>query len=197
MVLETELWGLLTKEQFEEKQQLLQGKFSEPELKRRLSIQVDDWNNKNLDTRIKITNGVAELMQKVGAWESETKRELKVALSSDVQELINLYKILRNMCEGGELRVIIMQHENYLYANDDVEIKLSHQFGKSSKYPFEIEALRDGVDLHKIASELDFTPTTIPNDVEYWDNWNAEVNLDGKDYSDEEIVRVIEGYIGK
>jgi hypothetical protein len=193
---ENEVWGVMTKEEFERKLKEFTLKFGEPKLSRRMAIQVLDLDNTSLWTRIRITDGKVELMQKVGKWDIGRQEEISLKLEPDAENIHNLYKILRNLLQKGRIEAIIIQHENYIFNLPDVEIKLSRQFGKSDKFSFEIQAKTDKVNLIKIANELSLKPYVSNKGEEFWTKWNKEVNLDALKMTEKEIKNIIKRYLG-
>lgn len=195
-MLEREAWGQLSKEQFEEFLMLFGKRFGKPKMHRRLSISF--WNHEmnEIDTRIRITDGKAEIMQKVGSWEGATRwdrEERQVKLFSDAEQIFSAYKILRHFLPSHEPCQII-QFDNYVFKIDDFEIKLSHQTGKTDKYNFEVETLNDESNLDVILKDLGLIDLVTVTDVEFWNNWNDELNLNDKDLSEEQILELIKEY---
>jgi len=80
---EVEIWGIIPAKLFPTIKARITKLLGKPVLKRRLSIEISDWNNKHLDTRIRITDGCCELVQKVGAWDNNQKEEIAIPLASN------------------------------------------------------------------------------------------------------------------
>ena len=115
---EYEVWGLLTKKQFIRFLAIFRRCFGQPRRAKRLAISF--WNpirNKNLDTRIRITNKKAEIVQKFGQWENTKKSrltELVLSLPSDPKSVYLTYRILDNQI-GKAYPYSFLQYENYLF----------------------------------------------------------------------------------
>ena len=153
-MIEREIWGEMTIEEYTTILTSLKERFGQPKTKKRLSIEVSDWNNQDLSNRIRITNGQPEFTQKVGDWNNESREEIEMPLAKDAEEIQKMYKVLINLCKGGDLRSYTMQHHNLVWDTAEYEVKISHQTGKTDKYNFEIEAKNEEVDIMKIAEEL-------------------------------------------
>ncbi len=75
---ETEVSGILSKQQFDESIKLFSKQFGDPRRSDRLSIQFTDPSGNNVDTRIRLTKSELELMQKTGSWHNKTRTETTV-----------------------------------------------------------------------------------------------------------------------
>jgi len=199
MTEEKELLTILSKAEYKQVLIRLRKRFGEPRIQKRLSLQSDDYGQTDIDTRIRITNGKAELMQKVGDWKNITKgksrTEVSIPLPSDVDVIAGLYKIIRNLMRGSKIENIVMQFESYIWGSEGLEVKLTHQFGKSDAYNCEFEvfdSLRKPEDLMKKFN----VPINLPTQSEdFWRKWNEKVNLNADKLSDEELLEVIKKYL--
>lgn len=191
-MLEKEIWGELTVKEFQEGLTLLSKKFGNPNEKRRLSIEVSDWDNQSLSTRIRVTDGEVELMQKVGDWNSEAREEIAVILEGKATTVHNVYRMLINLSSGGNLNTYLMQHHNYVWDTPEYEIKLSHQTGKSDKYNFEIEARNNDLDIISVAKELNLRPDLSEKGPDFWAKWNEAVNLDPQELPEGGLLKLLE-----
>lgn len=194
-MLEKEYWGLLTQQQFNQKLEEFTAKFGQPIKKTRLAIETSDWARPEVDSRIKITNGQAEFVQKTGDWNKRERTELEIPLVNDAKAIINFFKAIIISVNAQIPSQQIMQYENYLFDLGYAEIKLSHQTGKSEKYPFEVELFDDTKNLDEICKELGLQPDHTPKDKPFWDKWNEELNLDSRNMSDEELLNIISRYL--
>lgn len=194
---ELEAWGLLTKRQFNHFLKLFRGRFGKPQKAKRLAISF--WNpkrNKNLDTRIRITNKKAEIVQKFGQWENAKRwsfTELFLPLPDDPEKVYLAYRILDNQI-GKAYPYSFIQYENYLFNQLKFEIKLGHQFGKASRYFFEVELLDKRSSLGPILKDLGLDSLVTLTNVSFWNQWNKEVNLTSKDLDEEKIKNLIQSY---
>ncbi|OGM13073.1 hypothetical protein A2V80_00475 [Candidatus Woesebacteria bacterium RBG_16_39_8b] len=195
--MEEECWGVLTKQKIEHFLFLFTKQFGKPIHSKRLSFSFWDHKRNEIDTRIRITDGKAEIMQKIGKWEKTHKwvrSEQRVRLSADSQEIFNAYKILRalfpeeNVCH-------IMQYDNYIFKQDKFEIKLTHQSGKTDNYNFEVEANNKDMDLDGLLEDLGLSKLMTITSVEFWDKWNEQLNLKDTDLSNEQIGDLIKKYL--
>lgn len=176
-MIETEIWGIIEKNEFPKILKEITGRLGKAQKKKRLAIEISDWSNQNLDTRIRITDGQAELVQKVGAWKARKKKEIQVDLPQDTELIMELVEILSNYVMNGNPRVQIFQYENFIFKTSEYELKLSHQFGKGSRFNFEIEALIKDVDLLEIANQFGLEEHNKKRDIAFWDKWNEVVSL--------------------
>lgn len=100
MAEEKELLTILAKDEYVQVLTRFKNEFGEPKVQKRLSLQSDDYGQSDIDTRIRITNGKAELMQKIGDWKNITKgksrTEVSIPLPSDSDVVAGLYRIIRN-----------------------------------------------------------------------------------------------------
>ncbi|MEK7526204.1 MAG: hypothetical protein AAB546_01860 [Patescibacteria group bacterium] len=162
---------------------------------KRLSIQCTNYDYQNLDTRIRITNGKSEIMQKIGDWKSDVRQEISIPLKSDSDLILKTLKILRNITKGENIQTSIIQLENTVYKQKDFEIKLTHQFGKKDVYNCEIEVFDSKLDPKDIASNFNI-PLHLPDHTaEFWKNWSESVNLSADGLSDKEMLEIISEYI--
>ncbi len=195
--MEEESWGILTKQKFEHFLIMFTKQFGKPIHSKRLSFSFWDHNRNEIDTRIKITNGNAEIMQKVGIWERTnkwTRSEQHVQLPKNYLDVFNAYEILRVLFPGKKV-CHILQHENYIFKHQDYEVKLTHQFGKTDKYNFEVEANNDKVNLNQVLTDLELSELVKITSVDFWDKWNEEVNLNDTDLNKEQILDIIKKYL--
>ena len=78
---EKELLTILTEKEYKRSVSFLTKKYGKPKLRKRVSLQSDNYDQENIDTRIRITNGKVELMQKIGDWKNITKGESRTEIS--------------------------------------------------------------------------------------------------------------------
>jgi len=195
--MEEEFWGVLTKQQFGSFLKQFTKRFGKPTHSRRLSFSFWDHKRNKLDTRIRITDGKAEIMQKIGGVGDKQLRvrtEKKLTLPSDTKEIFNAYQILRILIPGKD-SCYIYQHNNYLFRQPDFEVKITHQIGKTDKYNFEVEADPKKVDLNKLLKDLGlFSKITLTN-ARFWDKWNEELNLKDTELNSRAILNLIKKYL--
>ena len=199
MIEEKELLTILTKDEYEQVLTRLKREFAEPRIQKRLSLQSDDYGQTDIDTRIRITNGQAELMQKVGDWKNITKgksrTEISIPLPSDASVIAGLYRIIRNLMKGPKIENIIMQFESFIWESKGVEIKLTHQFGKSDAYNCEFEVFDSKHKPEDLMNKFS-VPIHLPTQTEdFWRKWNKKVNLSADELSEEELLEIIKKYI--
>ena len=138
---EEESWGVLTKEQFKSFLDKFTKKYGKPTHSRRLSFSFWDHSRNEIDTRIRVTDGKPEVMQKVGGIGDQKVRvrtERRMTISANSENLFNTYKIFRVLIPGDD-SCYIYQHHNYIFKQPEFELKLTHQLGKIDKYNFEVE----------------------------------------------------------
>lgn len=194
-MIEHKYWGLLTSEEFNAKLYEFTKKFGPPIKKVRLSLEASDWDREEIDNRIKITNGEATFVQKIGDWNTRNRTEVEVPLVPEVNAIFNFYKALLVLINAKRLAQTIMQHENYIFDLPEFELKLSHQSGKCSKYNFEVELKNNSKDLKEICDALGLQPDNTPKVRAFWEKWNEELNLCSSDLTDQELKNLILKYL--
>lgn len=199
MTEEKEILTILTKEEYRDVLARLQKEFGEGKVQRRLALQSDDYGRVDIDTRIRITNGNAELMQKVGDWKNITKgkarTEISIPLPNDAALISGLYRILRNVMHGKNIENIVMQFESHIWEKDNFEIKLTHQSGKSDAFNCEIEVFDHALEPADLAKKYNI-PIHLPTQTqEFWRDWNKKVNLNADELTDEEVLGIIKKYL--
>lgn len=199
MTEEKELLTILSEEEYKKVLARLRKELGKPKIQKRLSLQSDDYGQTDIDTRIRITNSKAELMQKVGNWKNITKgkprTEVSIPLPSDSDVISGLYKIIRNLMKGPKIENIVMQFESFIWESNGVEIKLTHQFGKSNAYNCEFEVFDDSHNPENLMRKYDVT-INLPTQTEYfWRKWNKKVNLNADELSEKELLEIIKKYL--
>jgi hypothetical protein len=193
-MLETEVLGQLTIAQFDSFRSLFDAKLRTPKHMRRLALQMSDFANRTLDTRIRITNGRAEIMQKVGDWDAKTRQEISISLPSDPAVIFSHWQVLDHILVASTVQKNIIQMESYVYNTPAYEVKLIHQSGREDAYSFEVESLDDSCDLTAVCQDLGLEPNLMAKDAAYWDAFNQRVNMRARDLTDTEIRAIIAKY---
>lgn len=194
---EEESWGVLTKDQFEDLLKLFIERFGNAIHSKRLSFSFWDHSRNEIDTRIRITDGNPEVMQKVGGIGDQKIRvrtERKIALRATMEDIFNTYKIFRVLIPGDD-SCFIYQHDNYLFRQPGFELKMTHQLGKTDKYNFEVEVDTTKVNLDEILKQLNLDDKVTLTDAEFWDKWNKELNLRDIDLTEDGIKELIKKYL--
>jgi hypothetical protein len=191
---ETEVWGALTKDEFEKFLAIFSKKFGEPKNVNRLSMQITDYARHDLDTRIRVTNGEAEIMQKIGDWDAATREELFINVSADTETIYKHWRVLNNILNQKTALKTIMQMQNYVFTDKDYEIKLTHQFGKSDHYSFEVEVFQGNESPVEICDKLGLKPDLTLKDAEFWDAFNKKVNIQAQDLKDKEVEAILSAW---
>jgi hypothetical protein len=196
---EKELLTILTKEEYEGVLTTFKAEFGEPKIRRRLSLQCTNYDYEDVDTRIRITNGKAELMQKVGDWKNitkgESRTEITIPLHEEAENIVALYTILQNMLTGNNVQKIVLQFENYIWETKEFEIKLTNQFGKSDAYNCEIEVFDHNLEPSDIANKYNVTINPPSHEPGFWKEWNEKVNLNADKLTEEELLDIVKKYL--
>ncbi|GEM_PF-2296358 len=199
MTEEKELLTILSKDEYKQVLDRLKEEFGEPKVQKRLSLQSDDYGQTDIDTRIRITNGKAELMQKVGDWRNITKgksrTEISIPLPSDADVIAGLYTIIRNLMRGTKIENIVMQFESFIWESEGIEIKLTHQFGRSDAYNCEFEVFEDSCKPEDLMKKYNVSINLPTQTEDFWRKWNEKVNLNANKLSDEELLEIIGKYL--
>lgn len=141
---ESEITADLTKESFERYINKFTGELGEPEIHRRVSFMVLQ-RGKPLDNRIKITNGKARIVQKLRTPANSSghrvNEEVEIDIPDNLESVKNSINLFTNFYMVYEIETLslVVQHENYIWANDEFELKIAKQFGKQDLYLYEIE----------------------------------------------------------
>ncbi len=192
MTEETEIWGELDQLNFQTKLKVFEQRYGRPIIQKRLSLQADNFKRHDMDTRIRITDGQAELVQKVGRWEAASRSEICVPLRSlSLSELLRLYQCLINQLPPEHRQTNIIQYQNYIFQTNDFELKLGKQTGKETVFHYELEAKTPSVNLNVIRKELDLPSPLEQSNEAFWTEWNQRVNLSMTEVSEVELTKLI------
>ncbi len=192
---EKEILTILSRDEYTRVLAWLKGNLSRPKRIKRLAVQCTDTSYDDLDTRIRITDGKVQLMQKIGKWKSKTREEIEINLPGNPEMILKIFKILRNAMKGDKVRTSIIQTDSLVFKSKDFEIKLTHQFGKSNKYNAEIEVFDPKIEPEEIAEKYDI-PIHLPeHTAEFWDSWSKAVNYYADELSEEKLLAIIKRYL--
>lgn len=199
--MEDEIIGEINKGILIQKKEEFTRRFGESEIKKRLGLMVFDRNNPKVDTRIRITNGSAEIMQKVIQSEDglghSKKQEISIKIPDDVESIFNSFQAFSNLLKekySEKLIRLLVQTENYIWKLPDCELKLSYQFGKNDYYTYEIEAMGKACDLQKVQKELGLAPIENHASSERKLFRTTQVDLNADEMTEDEIKTVIAKY---
>jgi len=192
---EKEILTILSEDEYGKVLTELEHNLPKPKRIKRLAIQCTDTSRDDLDTRIRITDGKVQLMQKVGKWKSKTRKEIEVDMLGDPEMILKTFKVLRNTMRGNKVRTSVIQTDSLVFENKDFEIKITHQFGKSDKYNAEIEVFDVKTEPEEIAEKFNI-PIHLPeHTAEFWDNWSKAVNYYADELSETELLKIIKSYL--
>jgi len=195
-MIEHEVRGYITEDEFNKKLIEFENKYGHPKREKRIAIRVGALYDYNINLRIRITNGKAEIVEKIRGRNSEKREELIVEISNDLENIYNTFLILRNLIlDSIKKSSTIMQFDNYLFNSDEIEIKLAHQTGNLHKYVFEIESKKEGVNLEKVCSEMNLIPNMKEMRNEDWAKWEKELNIDVDSLTVKELKELIKSYL--
>jgi len=192
---ETEILSIISEDDFKKLLGKLRKKHGMPKETIRLAIQCTDYTYQDIDTRIRITDGKAEIVQKVGGWDAKSRVELVTPLAPSVDVVLNAYQTIRNLLKGNEIETSIIQLKSFIFEYSDFEIKLTHQFGKKDVYNYEVEVFNGKLTPLEIASKFEMPINTPENTPEFWKRWNKTVNLSADRLSDTELRSTIANYL--
>ena len=198
-MIEEEVFGQLTEEQFNEFKAKFENRFGPPKSSKRIKISYWDPNiDKNFDVQFRITDGEAEIMVKKGEWEGLTvskMHESNFTISSNIQNVLQCLQTLDTLY-GTEYAPNIQQYENLLWEHGGFEVKLGRQFNhQHSNYLFEVELLESESTLDEFIHNLGLKEYALKTDLKFWEHWNKRVNLVRKELTDEEYETLIHRYI--
>ena len=192
---EKEIWSRISETDYKRFLDILGAKFGTSKVTKRIAIQATDYNRQDLDTRVRITNGKAKIMQKKGGWKDETRIEISTPLGTEPETVYNAYRTIRNLLPGDNVETSIIQTENTLFQNEEYEIKLTHQSGKTDVYNYEIEVFDHSLNPTDIVKEMSIPIDSPESTPEFWKEWNSKVNLMADSLSEEEMLELIKKYL--
>jgi hypothetical protein len=196
---EIEVWSEIKYETFVSKSKEFKDMFGNPTHKKRLALRFGFNNDFDTNTRIRITDGYPEIVQKTKFNNSIARDEVSYKLEKDPDEIIKVVNFFRNiLINSKDTHFYLIQFENYIWDTKEFELKLTHQIGKEDVYSFEIE-LKDGKkdenDLKKLCTDLKLSVQKVVKNDEFWIKYNNRVNIDVRRWSDEKLKSIIEKYL--
>jgi hypothetical protein len=191
---ETELWSEISKEDYEEVMAKFFKELGKPLSQNRLAIEICDYSRTDIYTRIRITDGKPEIIQKVGDWNSPTKKELTALLVNKSEDIVNTCRVIQNLLSSDNLQFFVMQFKNQLFKADGYEVKMTDH--STGFYSFEVEVDDESsLDVFELCERLGLEPDRRKQDGEYWKEFNHRVNIDGSTLSDEELEKIVASYL--
>lgn len=196
---ESEITADLTESNFKKYIQHFTKTLGAPSLKRRISFMILE-RGAPLDNRIKITNGVAMIVQKIKSKSDvpglRINDEIEIDIPNDLENVKKSIKLLENFYNIFETQALklIVQHENYLWENDEFELKLSRQFGKNDLYLYEIESFGDKTP-EQLEKELNLKPDFDAFSEERQVLRRGQIDIPFDEISEEETDELIRKYL--
>lgn len=198
-MLEKEIRGFIEKDKFKFVINHFTDQLGNPKYSKRLSLAIADYQNLTLETKIRITNGKAEVVQKVGDFTAVDREEITIVLTTLTSaELVDLYKTYRNFLKDiNEPMLTLIQHENYVFSNERIEIKLFRQFGNDEFFAFEVEALveMEDIELENFCKDNKLIVDENYNDLKSIQKRNNRVNVELATLTDEELQDILDSYL--
>lgn len=194
---EIEVRGFIeSKEKFEKLISAFQSKDYSFKKVRRLSIVSGDYKLRNLETRLRTTEGKITLAQKKGDVGAITREEIEFTLNIDSKDFYKMSRIIENLSkQTPDPYCVVIQHENYLFSKDDLEIKLFRQFGKGEFFGYEVEKANvEEEELKNFTESLGLTLNDTYDDDKTIRHRNSEINLPLGDLDENGLRDVIEDY---
>ena len=182
--IEVEQRGPLTEESFAQTKKFLQQNGTFKEHKDRIVVDYGDsftretLTRRTKDIRLRVINGVPEIIVKIGNWGgSEQRRELS-ALSPNTpfDVLVEIFSVL------GITKGILYERKSTVYDYKNIEFALVEVPGHSYFFEAEMIAHSDAeakeaeVKIHQTCHELGITPFTRDEFFTYIDKLNKESN---------------------
>lgn len=182
--IEVELRGLLTKEQYDGLNETLAGASGLKEEKYRILLDYSTFlpgegiEERKKDIRVRVTNGIPEIVVKLGSWGgSESRKEL--SFKGSPGSFDTLVEIFGNL---GFTKAVLCERRTRAYDYKGVEFALVEVPGHS--YYFEAEKMAHGeVDMSEVESEirtvceeLGLSILTKEDFFRYIDTLNKEAN---------------------
>ena len=126
------------------------------------------------------------------------KNEVELALPEDLDYFVELFEIIKNLLiysETGFMR--LLQFENALFKTKNYEVKLTHQYGKTDIYSFEVEVNKEEFDPVAISKKLGLEPDLSVKTNEFWMNYSDRVNFNIKDWTIDQLKGELSRYLKK
>lgn len=198
---EIEILSSIPKDKFYERVEAFTKEYGEPKRQKRLGLVFVSYENGNkVDTRLKITNGKAHLVQKQGeglaAFRSNIETELDLEMSpEDLLRLIRMFQYMGSAIEG--FTSPLQQYDNFLFDTGKAEIKMYKQFNsKNAFYGFEVEAsVVNEQEIIELSKSLGLEPDNLDRGGDYWYEYDKTYNADSLSMSDDELLELLERYL--
>ena len=196
-MLETEVLSGIPKAEFDAKIVEFTAKYGQPKVQKRLGIILASYSTE-IDTRLKITNGQAHLVQKIGDGKQQViaRQEINLDLSLPATDLLKLVRMIQNL--GAAIpgfTSVLQQYDSRIFDLPSCEVKFYHQFGENSYYGFELELTQEGVDIHQELESLGLKLDGVNKDEDYWHDYDQKYNLDAVKLSDTELLHLLDKYL--
>lgn len=147
--IEAEVRGLLTKSEFDALSSFLSKNSAFKQKKERVLIDYSSGvRDRKKDIRIRETNGIPEIIIKLGSWGGSEKRE-EISVHAEKGSFEDL---VRAFGELGYTKGVLCVRNSLVYDYKNVEFALVEVPGHS--YYFEAEILSTAADAHKAEAEL-------------------------------------------
>jgi hypothetical protein len=197
---EVELLSSISPELFEQKVAQFRTKYGEPSVQKRLGIIIGGHSySKMIDTRIKITNGQAHIVQKIGRAKNgrRSAEEIDIRLDMNAEELLSFIRLMQGFGKVNPGFIsLIQQYDNLLFDTPDAEVKFYKQSNLiNTCYGFEVELTDHKRDLDEVCTELGLEQDNIVRDKAFWLKYDYDYNIDGLTISDEDLLLLIEKHL--
>lgn len=185
--------------------------YGKPLHMRRIALMVHNRATQHLNTRVRVSvtkdHTLSEIMQKIsierrGGFRS--KEEISVPLENKPEYVAKAYMTLLNMVKDtkdAELVLLAVQHNNFIWEIEKdgyrAELKLSHQFGKSDYYTFEIELFDNAPEsiINSIQTELNLYETKEHDSKERRKLRTEGVDTEIAGFDEGQIVGLLKNYL--
>lgn len=203
---EIEVWSEMSKEIFDIKLHEFTERFGEPQKKKRMAFRFGFNDFYKINTRIRMTNGYPEIMQKTGdVPDAMMRTEIDYPLEKDAQKILDVTNFFKKilMCRFEEIHFFLLQFDNYVWRTQDFEVKISYQLGNEAIYHFEVEMMANKGQsaeenehrLQTVCDDLGLEADFSVRDNDFWEAYNKRANIDVRDWSDEQLLEVINSYL--
>ncbi|BCX13984.1 MAG: hypothetical protein KatS3mg085_516 [Candidatus Dojkabacteria bacterium] len=198
-MIEKEIRGFIEKGEFEFTIEKFTALLGSPKISKRVSLAIADYDNLTLETKIRITNGKVEIVQKVGEFTATDRQEITIKLENlNSKALVDLFRTYKNFLKDKKNPMLtLIQHENYVFNNDRFEVKLFRQFGNDEFFAFEVEALIEMEDseLEKFCKENGLIVDPLYNSYDSIQERNSKVNINLEDIDPKELESILDKYL--
>ena len=197
MALEREIRGFInSKSDFEFFIKTFQSQDYKYKFVQRLSIVAGDYLQRDLETRLRISNGKITLVQKKGDIGATSRDEIEMELDLNAEQFKELALMINNLSlKISDSYCFLARHDNHIFKSNNMEIKLFKQYAKGEFYGYEVE-INDisENELEKTVKDLGFEIDKNFDEDSIVRHRNSEINYPLGEIKEKELLDIIRLY---